>query len=108
MFQYAGTVEQTAWNDEQQKKELEVRPRAILSFDQFPALTRVHELQKRIAGLARESTQKRSDATEQSSLAGAFIANLPAASSFGINLTSALHPTATVLMHCVIQGTGQI
>ncbi len=25
MFQYAETVEQAAWNDEQQKKELEVR-----------------------------------------------------------------------------------
>ncbi|KAI0823177.1 hypothetical protein BC628DRAFT_1421048 [Trametes gibbosa] len=37
VFQYAGTVEQAAWNDEQQKKALE----------------------KRIAGLARESAQKR-------------------------------------------------
>ncbi|KAI8971149.1 hypothetical protein BD414DRAFT_426682 [Trametes punicea] len=37
VFQYAGTVEQAAWNDEQQKKELE----------------------KRLAGLARESTQKK-------------------------------------------------
>ena len=25
MFQYAGTVEQAEWNDEQQKKQLEVR-----------------------------------------------------------------------------------
>lgn len=25
IFQYAGTVEQAAWNDEQQKKALEVR-----------------------------------------------------------------------------------
>ncbi|KAH9845993.1 hypothetical protein C2E23DRAFT_626666 [Lenzites betulinus] len=37
IFQYAGTVEQAAWNDEQQKKALE----------------------KRIAGLARESVQKK-------------------------------------------------
>ncbi|KAI0761986.1 hypothetical protein BD413DRAFT_720656, partial [Trametes elegans] len=37
VFQYAGTVEQAAWNDEQQKEELE----------------------KRLAGLARESAQKK-------------------------------------------------
>ncbi|KAI0629842.1 hypothetical protein C8Q77DRAFT_1138916 [Trametes polyzona] len=49
VFQYAGTVEQTAWNDEQQKKELE----------------------KRIAGLARETTQKRPDATDESAPAAA-------------------------------------
>ncbi|KAI0351434.1 hypothetical protein OH77DRAFT_1411178 [Trametes cingulata] len=41
VFQYAGTVEQAAWNDEQQKKELE----------------------KRLAGLARESTQKKPEGT---------------------------------------------
>ena len=29
MFQYAGTVEQATWNDEQQKKELEVRDRSL-------------------------------------------------------------------------------
>ncbi|KAI0718230.1 hypothetical protein C8T65DRAFT_639427 [Cerioporus squamosus] len=37
VFQYAGTVEQAAWNDEQQKKELE----------------------RRLAGLSRESAQKK-------------------------------------------------
>ncbi|KAH9891997.1 hypothetical protein C8Q73DRAFT_763543 [Cubamyces lactineus] len=37
VFQYAGTVEQAAWDDEQQKKELE----------------------RRLAGLARDSTQKK-------------------------------------------------
>ncbi|KAI0373829.1 hypothetical protein BV20DRAFT_1049746 [Pilatotrama ljubarskyi] len=49
VFQYAGTVEQAAWNDEQQKKELE----------------------KRFAGLARESAQKKPEETPTPAAAAA-------------------------------------
>ncbi|KAI0655602.1 hypothetical protein C8Q70DRAFT_1018812 [Cubamyces menziesii] len=49
VFQYAGTVEQAAWDDEQQKKELE----------------------ERLAGLARDSTQKKPEGVAGSSTSAA-------------------------------------
>ncbi|KAL1950234.1 hypothetical protein VTO73DRAFT_5358 [Trametes versicolor] len=56
IFQYAGTVEQAAWNDEQQKKALE----------------------KRLAGLARESTQKKPEEANVPAAAAAPAPTAPA------------------------------
>ena len=57
MFQYAGTVEQATWNDEQQKKELEVR--GYLTVVLASVSKTENYLQQRLAGLSRDSSHKK-------------------------------------------------
>ena len=64
VFQYAGTVEEAAWNDEQQKKALEVRERTdLVHMCHSLLLLLAWGSQRRLAGLRDTSQKKRQDTT---------------------------------------------
>ena len=58
MFQFAETVEEGAWSDEQRKKDIEVRGQVPLASRLSSPTAALLVFQARISSLARENQQK--------------------------------------------------